>query len=873
MRKKFKFLKSCMIVLVYTCMTLSATLEAQNTTDFEIRMHAYTESYIKKNIANFSKEAILSENGESMTAEDIKLLCAEEGKSLFIKENMKEYLNLYFPPSAMVAGVDTLVCDNGGFEDGFQFYKGYISQHNSFQWGHGSSSCTPLTISGQNVTFLPVYPPVTKRLEIVSSGIDPLTGIQQTRFGEKALRINNQYGHITNCEGDFGIDRITKRFKVTEETKNFTVWYAVVLENPDDHEDQQPFLSIKCDKASEDDLCFDASFLKCVNEYPEDPCYYRNIKFNKVKGQDWTCHTFTISDEFVDSIATLEITVADCARKGHVGYAYIDGMCEPCDSCCSLIKLKTIDYISCYEEEVVPVATVCGEFSLNPPKVICNDVTFEQYKLIGINVPGYTIENLQIYNNNTFCFDFPVSNFTTEDCLEIFVEGYFLDGTDTLPVPLSNSLKICRSLYEVVDCTGGGGSAVDTCGIVLDVKVGGCNDNSTTPNISDDYYYVYVSLYDPDTIGWRLDRDLIDPYPNENSIHTLTSSEGDTINLILGPFLIQEGDWWLEAYLPECNFSYHIEAPDYCSGCDEFTDAEIGDVTCDPNNPLHWYFTIKVPNENPPTPNEFQLKLGTNNYGSYPYNTINTIGPLSFDFIYGSCLVFTLIKKNVTVPCESKFTICSPKPCIDICRLEVDVQDVECIFDPRSQTYSGHLVHLDISGMDANTQKACVSYTTPAYPNNKIQLGSYNNGIYVLGPFNEDIYLTVKICDKNVNCSNCNSVCFKTIYIPKPDCERQKEIEGGLELREIENKEFFEKPNSSGELLVIPNPFSDDEIILHSELKQTVYEIFDLSGKFIQKGEFNGIEQKIKLNVPKGTYFIRYIDNLGEPVFVKMIKL
>ncbi|HHH54365.1 MAG TPA: T9SS type A sorting domain-containing protein [Bacteroidetes bacterium] len=74
-------------------------------------------------------------------------------------------------------------------------------------------------------------------------------------------------------------------------------------------------------------------------------------------------------------------------------------------------------------------------------------------------------------------------------------------------------------------------------------------------------------------------------------------------------------------------------------------------------------------------------------------------------------------------------------------------------------------------------------------------------------------------------------------------------------------------------MTVIPNPFKNDEIILHSTLKHTVYKIFDLSGKKIQTGDFEGVESRVKIVVSPGIYFIRYIDKASKPAIVKIIKL
>ncbi len=854
------------------------TVNAQQKQVFEKEMNAYITAHLNEEIAEIKQNTDLIENFDEYTEEDLRNMAKENAKDKYIRHNMKDYLNTYFStPQAMVT-TDTFICDNGGFEDDFLYYKGYKSEEYAFKGGYGSSSCAPVDDNGNDIVFLPAMLPTTKRLEIVSPGLDPLTGLQQTKFGNKALRINSRHGHLTNeCRGDYGIDRITKRFRVTKETKDFTVWYSVVLENPaENHTNQQPFLSIKCDRAPEDNLCYDADNIDCVNDYPDDPCY-RSNKFDKVKVLDWSCHTFSIPEEFIDSIATLEITVADCAHGGHVGYAYIDGICEPCDTV-SLIELNSIDYSSCYEPNKPPVATVCGKFSLNPPKAVCDDDTFNQYELVDIIVPGYEIEDLQIYSNNTFCFDFPITNFTTEDCIDIYVEATFMDGADTLPPQLSNSLEICQSKYEVVDCNGGGGSPIDTCDVVVDIQVGACqsngtggdNDDDQTPNMSDDYYYVYVSLYDPEELGWSIDRDLVDPYPNENDVFTIADGIGDTVSMILGPFLIQEGDWWMEFYLPGCNFSEYIEAPDYCSGCEEFRDAEIGNVT----NCLvgdTWSFTLNVPNDHstPFNPLKFKLFEGSTSKGSFTYNNTHTIPNLDMG---SGCKVFTMEDENFT-QCVSGFTICPPKPCNDECiDFNVHVEEMECIFDERSQQYTGYEVLVDISGIDESEQKVCVSYVFASDPNQiPIQWGSLSNGLWNVGPFDSDIYLTFSVCPKNENCPCNSTTCFKTIYIPKPDCVAQKDIENREQKNESEEKHVFE--NNQGELLVIPNPFNSNEVFLQSTLKRTKFEIYDLSGRMIQHGEFEGEKQSINFNELPGIYFIKYVNKIGKPAFVKMIKL
>jgi hypothetical protein len=328
-----------------------------------------------------------------------------------------------------------------------------------------------------------------------------------------------------------------------------------------------------------------------------------------------------------------------------------------------------------------------------------------------------------------------------------------------------------------------------------------------------------------------------------------------------------------------CPYSVLIDAPDYCSGCEEFRDAEIGNVECDPIHPEdYWSFTIKVPNPNSPqpplTPLQFHLEPlnGGSGQGDYEYNIIHSIPPIPFDEKYG-CIEYKLTKLNSPGTCESKFTICPPKPCSEDCeKLDAYVQDIECIYDPRIQQYTGYNIILDIEGLEDNNDKACISYATTDDSDNFKYYGSYLNGTWTLEGFDSDIFLKITKCPYQSDCP-CESFCQKIIYVPRPDCLVVEEIRN----RELKNR--YEKGEKSvidrfaGEMSVIPNPFSSDEFTLRSTLKYTEYKIYDSSGKFILQGEFESTEQRVKLNIPKGAYFVRYTNSQGNPAYVKMIKI
>ncbi|HAY71628.1 MAG TPA: hypothetical protein DCX89_07030 [Saprospirales bacterium] len=843
------------------------SLQAQDVAGFEKRMQVYMDEYLRENLEKVKEAESVRHHCSPLTEEAFVGITLGQAKTSFIMNNYEEYMITYFSSENRTLA-DTFICDNGGFEDGFQYYHGYSSfylPNNTFF--DGSDFCYPVGyIDNLPVQFIPSPLPTQNRFEIVTQGLDNLVGINKVKFGNKAARINSPMGHNTQCYNyESGIDRLVKSFKVTSENKDFTVWYAAVLENPTGHINSQPFISIKCDRSPGFDLCFDADSLKCEKEYYDSICT-GDSNFDVL---NWTCHRIKIPDQFIDSIATLEITIADCGFGGHRGYAYIDGICEPCyGSALGSANLNSINYVSCYEEFVPEYATVCGKFTLPTLNSNCN-YSGDPWELLSINVPGFQISNVTInQDSKTFCFNFPITNFGNEDCLDIYLEMFFSDGTDTLPPQESNTIEICQNEYTVIECESVIGP-IDTCGVIVDIKISGCQSNGTggdndidqTPNISDDYYYVYLTLYDPDDLGWSIGRELVEPYPNEEDLLDLGYGTGDTINMILGPFLIQEGDWWIHVYLPDCDFTTYIDAPDYCSGCDQFRDLKVGNVECY-LTAYGWRFNLYVPNEN-------SNATGYNLNGTIPKN-YNIIEPIIVGPISGGCKVYTL--SDIDNPlCTSSFTICPPKPCVN-CDLDVIVKDVECVYNPKTQTYTGFKVHLDLSDIDPVNEQACVGYSYTPTSFAFTYIGFYSDGSYDFGPFTDDVYMYVRICNRGTDCATCTTSCYKYLYIPKPDCVTQKEIEEGLEKRSIE-KELVENQDTKGELIVIPNPFSTDEVIIRSALDVTVYEIFDMSGRFIQKGSFKGREERIKLNVTKGTYFIRYHDKTGKPAIVRMIKL
>lgn len=707
------------------------------------------------------------------------------------------------------AQVDTFICDNGGFEQDFLYYQGRAATNTS-----GSKTCTPLN-SGNPSVYYNVSLPYYRRFEIVSGGTDPLIGIPRTKFGSKSLMLNNRYGNLDQCDGDKDVNRIQKRFRVTEENRHFAVWFAAILENPDGHGDSQPWFSISCDLVPEQTLCFDADMLECDNIRTDTLC-----NFEKIDTVDWTCHKINIPQSAVGQIATLSIIAADCGCGAHFGYAYVDGICEDC----SISSFGTnilydhslnssglgIDKYSCYGDTI----RICGTFLL--PSICGNWIIDTMY------VPGFNISNYSInYINNTYCFDIPISNFVVGQCRDLYTVFVYESNGVSLPPVNSNAVEIC---YD------------DFIAFGVSHAIGQCQNNNTTNLMSDDYYYVQLDMINIGSHSYIIQRQLNNPYPNEPGPYTLKTGNGSAV-INLGPFIIQEGPWTLTVNVDGCLFSFQITPPAFCSAlCQDFNNLSIRNVTCYPNNT--WTFDLTVPTGGPYMVTDLSNNSFTNcSSGAIPC-TINggNIGTecknYKIEFINNGCDIAVLIN------------VCPPKPCSASCGLEVYRKDLYC-------NEEGNLYYFTL---DVKSTGNFLCYKT--MPGGV--MGPLPSG--PLGPYSSDITLTVYECN-NAACNCPAPSCFKTIFIPKPDCSR-------LNYRSKKQKTNL----NTVDLLVFPNPSNTGIITLQSSHENIKFELFSIDQKLILPHQ--KIEQRKELDLrhlPSGLYFIKYFTPGGKMKVVKFI--
>ncbi len=571
--------------------------------------------------------------------------------------------------------------------------------------------------------------------------------------------------------------------------------------------------------ASNNDFCFNASELDCPNSYSDTLCNYLPLVVF-----DWNCHQFEIPANMIGQIATLEIIAADCAQGAHMGYAYIDGICESCNSSTLADPhINVIDYYGCNEDTI----KICGSYDLSN---FCGNNWF----LDQVIIPGMVTLNLKNDPfNQEFCIDVPINQIEDTSCQDYIALFYFSTPLFNAPPTFSNVFELCPNQYI---------------NYFVEDQVGNCNDNGTPLDLSDDYYYVYAYLDSLSNKSWVITRQLDSPYPNESGYHIIKTGNGKSI-VKLGPFFIQEGSWVMTVNIEDCLKSFHIDVPKHCGSCADFNDYIISNVICNNKNTISplddtWSFELFVSH---PTGSTYSI----NNIPGFEFNASNLI---TLGLIKDGCI--TLVLQGGPNNCISNIIVCPPKPCSTnpSCNLEVYINNLIC--DEETDGY-----YIDLSISNSNSQYLC--YKSEAIggglndPNNK-------NGNIIgsqIGPFTKEIYLTIFLCDM-ADCSCLTPNCYKTIYVPKIECPQEIHIGNN---RDLNNDGY-------SELLIYPNPNSKSTFFIETKLTESEFEIFNFSKQLVFKDKFIGKNHTIEFNQPAGIYYVRYKSSSGWYKYLNILK-
>ena len=244
--------------------------------------------------------------------------------------------------------------------------------------------------------------------------------------------------------------------------------------------------------------------------------------------------------------------------------------------------------------------------------------------------------------------------------------------------------------------------------------------------------------------------------------------------------------------------------------------------------PDTWSYDIYVPGSGTYYLNNTLKSQGT----TYTINAGN---------ITQSCLNIKLEDKNTS--CIKDVVICPPKPCSESnCDFEVYQLEVIC-----GENVSNNLVKFFINNPD--NLSLCYKMAGPS------------STLGALLPASKTI--SVPTGTSQVVIYDCtNPDCYKVIYVTDIGCNEAGDTNIGSRTGK----------SDIYELIIVPNPFSLDEVTIHSTLKKTTYTIFDSLGKMINEGSFDGMNQNIKITGSAGVYHLMYKDANGHPKSVRIIK-
>jgi hypothetical protein len=373
-----------------------------------------------------------------------------------------EYFRLHPEAAGSLKSFSGSVCTHGDFEEGITALDYYEGANSTYTTGNCSAAQT-LTF-----TTLPDFSDYTQ-FKLTNMEADPIIAeIPQTNDNSAhAIRINAPKRTPSQCGPGYGygIDRLTKRFVLEQPEVQVAFYYALVLENPYNHDLRQPFFYARALSPTNvvlDDFCKvsdanDPFFEESYDQWTSDGCTNTPQPDAPIVYAGWTCTTLDVSGSIGDTIR-LEFYTADCGKGGHFGYSYVDDICTVCnDPITGLVEFLPYQYC------ISGSTQVCGTYV--PP--VLNGVTGVPVDLnltilqngvpVTVGDPAYTVNT----TNHTFCFTVSPANFpSTNGAFDFEVSmtfdlGNTVDNTNTTAGPNNDALlgtSCCPVVPTITDC-------------------------------------------------------------------------------------------------------------------------------------------------------------------------------------------------------------------------------------------------------------------------------------------------------------------------------------------------------------------------------------------------------------------------------------
>ncbi|PSK93498.1 T9SS type A sorting domain-containing protein [Taibaiella chishuiensis] len=217
------------------------------------------------------------------------------------------------------------MCGNGDFEAGldpneWQGGYGYVDGSGNVLYGSFASGISSGMIGDFNAHHTPT-----------DIGTDPYVPINTT-----APTGSNHAVRLGNAASQNGSELISKTFIVPADKSIVSFWYALVLENPNDHIPiAQPAFRVRVLDAAGNVLPglvdlgngSDIAISDATNPF----FMSANGPSGIIAYRDWSCASINLT-RFIGQEVTVQFVTNDCAMGAHFGYAYIDDFCGSCSS-------------------------------------------------------------------------------------------------------------------------------------------------------------------------------------------------------------------------------------------------------------------------------------------------------------------------------------------------------------------------------------------------------------------------------------------------------------------------------------------------------------------------------------------------------------
>jgi len=480
------------LLLVFLC----TFLNGQNNSDIFTQQAEYVKSMENQVFPNDllhqiehmeeDHDIVLTESERDLVAKQYyEAIFYMENQEAFEEINVKSlYLDGEIPVDCEKTDETRESCKNGGFEDGFAEYL----YRGAFPYTFLNSDCDPNVNLGNYQAIAGTSIPT--RLDIVTSGQDEVIPIlNRVEFDGHSARINSFENSIAPGGSNLfnkEVDQLAKKFLVTDATTDFTIHYAVILQNPAGHVNAQPFFKIELKEGpgftnTIDEFCFDATADNLLVTYPN-AVQPPGVSWSSgaIKFRDWSCWTADLKD-YVGCEVVLEVTTGDCGAGAHFGYSYVDGICEPCVMGPTEEHVFIKDVGDCIDNSV----TICGYFDLPP-----GDLQVLELKGNGFEIPF----NEFTVNGDEFCVTVTEQDYIDAGiagCLDLVVTGVFFDGTD-ITTTVSEDFELC---LEDLQCDEG---CIEY--VITDIE---CVNNGTAdPNDDQWTFTINVTSNSPNGCGY-----------------------------------------------------------------------------------------------------------------------------------------------------------------------------------------------------------------------------------------------------------------------------------------------------------------------------------------------------------------------------------